>query len=100
MNTLNPHARVFFALWPDAVRRTALADWQPLLHACCGGRVMRADSLHCTLVFLGNVAVRRLEALQLAAQEVAAKPFTVTFDHAAYWGHNHIVYAAAGTIPP
>jgi 2'-5' RNA ligase len=101
MNTLlNPHARVFFALWPDAGQRAALADWQPLLRASCGGRVMRADSLHATLVFLGNVAVRRLEALQLAAQEVEAAAFSVTFDRAAYWGHNHIAYAATSTIPP
>jgi 2'-5' RNA ligase len=99
MNRTNPHAKVFFALWPADAQREVLAGWQPTLRASCGGRPMRADSLHCTLVFLGNVATHRLEALQLAAQEVAAAPFSVTFDRAAYWGHNHIAYAATSMIP-
>lgn len=100
MNKTDPHARVFFALWPAQAQRDALAGWQSVLHNECGGRAMRPDSLHCTLVFLGNVATRRLEALKLAAEEVQAKPFSVTFDRAAYWGHNHITYAATSTIPP
>lgn len=91
--------RVFFALWPDASVREQLAAWQPGLGEFCGGRVMRADTLHCTLVFLGEVEARRLEALQLAAQEVEWKAFEVEFDVARYWGHNHIVYAAPQRIP-
>ena len=93
-------ARVFFALWPDDAERAALAAWQPVLHKLCGGRSMRADTLHATLAFLGNVVQHRLEALQLAAQEVAGAPFDLTFDVAHYWGHNHIVYAAPHAVPP
>jgi len=100
MNQTDPQARVFFALWPGPAQREALTSWQSTLHACCGGRAMRADSLHATLVFLGNVSTQRLEALRLAAQEVEAAPFAVTFDRAAYWGHNHIAYAATQNIPP
>lgn len=92
-------ARVFFALWPHAAQRTALSAWQPPLKKLCGGRVMRADTLHATLVFLGDVAQHRLEALQLAAQEVAGTPFELQLDRARYWGHNHIVYAAPGVVP-
>ncbi len=61
---------------------------------------MRADTLHATLVFLGDVEVDRLEALQLAAQEVSGKSFDVVFDTACYWGHNHIIYAAPSMVPP
>jgi len=92
--------RVFFALWPDKAERTALAAWQPILHQICGGRTMRADTLHATLAFLGEVELHRLQALQLAAQEVEGKSFDLVFDMARYWGHNHIVYAAPGTVPP
>jgi 2'-5' RNA ligase len=60
---------------------------------------MRADTLHSTLVFLGEVEPRRLEALQLAAREVSGKPFGIGFDAARYWGHNHIVYAAPQRVP-
>jgi len=91
--------RVFFALWPNAKERTALAAWQQPLRALCGGRVMRPDTLHATLVFLGNVAAHRLEALKLAAQEVEGESVELCLDQARYWGHNHIVYAAPSVVP-
>ena len=93
-------ARIFFALWPADAERGGLAAWQARLQPLCGGRVMRAESLHATLVFLGEVEVDRLEALKLAAEEVSAKRFELCFDQARYWGHNHILYAAPGDVPP
>lgn len=98
--TRETSARVYFALWPDDAERAALAAWQPTLHKLCGGRNMRAATLHATLVFLGDVVPHRLEALQLAAQEVEGAPFDLAFDMARYWGHNHIVYATPHTVPP
>lgn len=91
--------RAFFALWPGAAARAGLAAWQVPLQRVCGGRAMRAETLHATLVFLGNVAGHRLEALALAAQEVAGAHFVMRFDRARYWGHNHIVYAAPQQEP-
>ncbi len=93
-------ARVFFALWPDGAERAALAAWQPALHKLCGGRSMRADTLHTTLVFLGDVVLHRLEALQLAAQEVDGESCDLAFDMVQYWGHNHIVLAVPHAVPP
>ena len=61
---------------------------------------MREDGLHTTLVFLGEIDRTRLEALQLAAQEVTFWPFEFGFDAARYWGHNHIAYAAPISVPP
>ncbi|MBI5006693.1 MAG: RNA 2',3'-cyclic phosphodiesterase [Nitrosomonadales bacterium] len=98
--TKEPTRRLFFALWPDAAGRTALAAWQPPLHELCGGSTMRADTLHATLVFLGAVAEHRLESLLLAAQETAARRFELKLAAAHYWGHNHIVYAAPAATPP
>lgn len=100
MDTTLNTARVFFALWPDEDGRRGLASWQPVLKNAGGGRIMRADTLHATLVFLGNVANERLEALKLAAEEVAGECFDLTLDEARYWGHNHILYAAPATVPP
>ncbi len=93
------NARVFFALWPEAKEQAALAAWQPMLKELCGGKAMRTENLHATLVFLGDVAQHRLEALELAAQEVQGKRFELTFDLAHYWGHNHIVHAAPTRVP-
>ena len=91
--------RLFFALWPNEAARTTLAAWQPKLRELCGGTAMRADTLHSTLVFLGEVKANRLEALLLAAQEVTCATFEIEFDVARYWGHNHIAYAAPQQVP-
>lgn len=92
-------ARVFFALWPNDEERAAMAAWQPTLQKLCGGRLTPAGKLHNTLVFMGDVQIERLEALQLAAQEVSGAAFQLVFDIARYWGHNHIVYAAPRSVP-
>lgn len=95
-----PVSRLFLALWPDAAGRAALSVWQQPLWDQCGGRPMRADTLHVTLVFLGEVAENRLEALRLAAEETNWQGFELKLTGAHYWGHNHIVYAAPETTPP
>jgi len=95
----NPTARVFFALWPSVVEREQLAAWQKPLKRLCGGRAMRGETLHNTLVFIGDVELYGLEVLQRAAQEVGGKSFELCFDEARYWGHNHIVYAAPRHAP-
>ena len=92
-------ARVFFALWPKAAERKLLAAWQAPLKRLCGGRAMRGETLHNTLVFIGDVELYGLEVLQLAAQEVSGERFELCFDEARYWGHNHIVYAAPRHMP-
>jgi len=97
--TLQNKRRLFFALWPNAAEGTALAAWQAPLHGLCGGRSMRPDTLHATLVFLGEVEEPRLEALLLAAQEADFRDFELKLTAAHYWGHNHIVYAAPETVP-
>src|SRR3972149_7131395 len=97
--TDHPTARVFFALWPNAAERSHLAAWQTPLKRLCGGRAMRGETLHNTLVFIGDIDQSRLEALQLAAQEVSGESVELCFDDARYWGHNHIVYAAPSHLP-
>ncbi len=94
-----PLIKVFFSLWPSARERRDLAAWQKPLQSLCGGRAMRGETLHNTLVFIGNIAQSRLEPLQLAAQEVSGKGFELCFEIARYWGHNHIVYAAPVHAP-
>jgi 2'-5' RNA ligase len=99
-HSYSSQVKVFFALWPADAEREQLALWLGPLHHLCGGRAMQNDTLHSTLVFIGNVEQSRLEALQLAAGEASGKVFELCFDEARYWGHNHIVYAAPGHVPP
>lgn len=98
-NAFPSQVKVFFALWPSDAEREALSAWQAALKKLCGGRAMRKQTLHATLVFIGQIDADRLEALQLAAQEVAGQGFELCFDSARYWGHNHIAYAAPGRVP-
>ncbi len=93
-------ARVFFALWPDLHARAAISSWQGPLSNLVGGRGLPAENLHNTLVFLGAVAIERLENLLLAAQEVSGGKFQLVYTMARYWGHSQIVYAAPGIVPP
>ena len=100
MQPQESNLRLFFAFWPTATERAAMAEWQLPLRELCGGRLMREDTLHTTLVVLGDVAEHRLQTLCLAAQEVSSRGFGFVLKSAHYWGHNHIVYAAPETVPP
>lgn len=97
-------ARAFFALWPATGEAGQLAAWQRLLLPLCGGRAMRAGTLHSTLLFVGDIERPRLEALWLAAEEAGRRvdgaAFELCFDAVRYWQHNRIVYAAPGDVPP
>lgn len=91
--------RVFFALWPDADVAARLHAIALQRHAVLGGRVMREDSLHATLVFIGDVSPQCLPALQSAAAETQAHEFSMTLDESGCWRHNHIAYLGMRQIP-
>lgn len=92
-------ARVFFALWPDDRVRGALYFHARELYRSCGGRVMRRENLHLTLVFIGDVAVGRLDDLKSVAHAISATPFEFVLDQTGYWRHNRIVSASPRTVP-
>ena len=92
-------ARVFFALWPDERVRDALHRETQLLHRDCGGRAMRRENLHLTLVFVGAVAVERLAELKAAAGSITGSSFELVLDQLGYWRHNRIVWAAPLSVP-
>jgi 2'-5' RNA ligase len=90
---------VFFALWPDDGVRDALHREAQMLHRNCGGRVMRRENVHLTLVFVGNVAVGRLDELKAAAGTISGSSFELVLDRLGYWRHNRIVWASPLTVP-
>jgi 2'-5' RNA ligase len=61
---------------------------------------MRTDTLHSTLVFVGEVEESRLDVLRLVAKGLNTRDFELKLTSAHYWGHNHIVYAAPDVTPP
>lgn len=87
-------ARVFFALWPKAQVRQALHRLAMEYQSRCGARATRADTLHMTLLFLGEVEHARLPQLMQAADKVSALPFELVLERLSFWQHNRIAYAA------
>lgn len=91
--------RVFFALWPDAAALDALDAAAQTGVAACGGRRMRRDSLHLTLVFVGAASPEQLLVMQEAAARVCAAPFEMTLDRIGWWAHNRILWAGCDALP-
>lgn len=91
--------RVFFALWPEPAVQAALDRAAYKLHAMCGGRQTRCDTIHITLVFLGEVELARLDVLRAAAECVQAPAFSWELCKFGWWRHNRIAWAAPEATP-
>jgi 2'-5' RNA ligase len=92
--------RVFFALWPRPAVAASLAASAQMAHALCGGRIMRQDTLHLTLAFIGDVPAVRIDGLLEAASRVTGDAFSLSLDRLGCWRHNRIVWAGASEPPP
>lgn len=90
---------MFFALWPDQPLRRQLAVWARTAAQECGGRAMRTENLHLTLVFIGNVTRERLPLLHEIAASLAMPDLKFDVDRIGCWRHNHIVWAAPAVVP-
>ena len=93
-------ARVFFALWPDPQARQSLDRLAREAHEACAGRPTRAETIHLTLVFVGQVDIVRIASLKSLASRIAVPSFDLRLDHAGYWKHNRIVWLGARETPP
>lgn len=94
--------RVFFAIWPDAAAQKQLVELAERLEAVCDGRKARAENIHLTLVFLGEVSINRLDALCQVANEVqgaGVRAFDFAVEEVHYWKHNRIAYAGTAKVP-
>jgi RNA 2',3'-cyclic 3'-phosphodiesterase len=92
-------ARLFFALWPPVDLQARLADVASDLQRELGGKATRADSIHLTLVFLGDVAAAQVEAVKALGESVRCEPFTLKLDTSGCWAHNRIAWVAPASTP-
>lgn len=91
--------RVFFAIFPDEFVQKQLAHQAEILEPTCGGRRMRTQNLHLTLLFLGEVSTHRIATLQQTMKNISAKKFELSLDRICYWKHNQIIYIQANQFP-
>lgn len=85
--------RLFFALWPDAATVRTLGAWATRAHATCGGRIMRPDTLHLTLGFLGDTPPDLLAPLIAETQSRHIEPGTVILSRYGAFPRPRIVWA-------
>lgn len=69
------------------------------LHGVCGGRRTRAETIHLTLAFLGEVESERIGDLLALAGEIRAPAFGFNLTRFGWWPHNRIVWAAPDETP-
>jgi RNA 2',3'-cyclic 3'-phosphodiesterase len=92
--------RLFFALWPRAEDRAALARATEAPLAGIAGKAVPIENHHLTLAFLGAVADERVPDVRAVGQRVAAHlpastRIDVHLDRLEYWRKAQIVVAEA-----
>jgi 2'-5' RNA ligase len=93
--------RVFFAIWPDAAARDALATLASTVAAEAGGRAPAIANLHLTLAFVGEVAAERVEALVAAglAATAGVPAFELSLDRVGAFRGSGVAWAGASSMP-
>ncbi len=91
--------RLFFALWPPRETAVVLAAWAGRAQREVGGNVARAETIHLTLAFLGDVPGARTAAAFRAARGVRGEPHTLPIEEARLWPHHHIVWVGPSETP-
>lgn len=76
--------RLFFALWPSDDSRKKIATFKQSIHANNLKKV-KADNLHVTLVFLGNVDAKSEQQLRKSVKTIRSQPFLLRFNQLAFW---------------
>lgn len=95
----HPPIRLFFAIWPDGKTRELLDQAANQMHATCGGRRTRRETIHITLAFLGDVPADRVDVLRMLAGEVAVPNFELVLTKLGWWKHNKVAWAAPDATP-
>ena len=90
--------RLFVALWPDPATRAAIAKWQRGWDWPPRAAPVRAERLHITLHFLGDVPTERLGEIAEGLQG-PFEPFELEFGHGGVWPNGIAVLEPADTPP-
>lgn len=91
--------RVFFAIFPEESVQVQLSHQAELLTPICGGRKVKLQHIHLTLLFLGYVTVDQIKALQPIVSKISAKKFELILERISYWKQNKIVFIQAEEYP-
>ena len=93
--TSHTHARLFYALWPDAATRDALAALQASVH----GRKVAPANLHLTLAFLGSQPRASLPLHDSLLDKLPDQRFILAIDSYGYFSKARIAWAGPSSTP-
>lgn len=88
--------RLFFALWPDAASRAALARLQTLVE----GRLVPPPNLHLTLAFLGQQPDAALAPLSTLLDGLTLTPMDLELDRLGHFARQGAAWAGMSAPPP
>lgn len=91
--------RLFFALWPHAAQRQALADLIAPAIAAIQGKPVPSANYHVTLAFLGAVPGRGFAELVAIGGQAGHPAVELTFNRLEYWAKPRAVVALAPKVP-
>ena len=92
-------ARLFYALWPDEILRSRLAEVSTWARQRATGKWVRPENLHLTLAFLGPVDEGLWPNLRRVGADAAGARFVLRFDRVEIWPGNGIVCLRADLTP-
>lgn len=92
--------RLFIGLWPAPGVIPELMQSVHAAHQECGGRMMRADTLHMTLAFLGHVTQERTDELIQALQSWTVDTGRITLRRIGRFDKPGVVWAGPDPDQP
>lgn len=94
-----PQLRLFFALWPDAATRAALAGLQRPPGRQAGGVPVAPENLHLTMAFLGMQPAHLLPAIGTVLNRLTLPDMTLQVDRYGYFPRARIAWAGMSRPP-
>lgn len=92
--------RCFVALWPADETRGQLSALAAQLHAMQPrARRMRAENLHLTLAFIGELVDARIDEVAAAIRAVPSESFDWVLNRVGYFPRARVVWAGADDDP-
>ena len=93
--------RLFFAVTPDEGARQSLMAFAADVASVTGGRAPRAENLHLTVAFLGEVDQQRVADVEAigAASATVSGPFVITFDRVGLFRDAGVAWIAPSETP-
>lgn len=90
---------LFVALWPPLELQQRLGTLAKTWAAHCGGRAMRSERIHLTLVYLGNASREQRANVEAALAQIEMEPIKFVIDRAGHFARKGILWVGPTIVP-